>query len=227
MVFTNKNRALFKIDVYLNEMPVNEVTFATFLGVTVDNRLTWNEHAGAVCNKIAKNIGIMYKLHMLPKRILLLLYNTLILPYLNYCNIAWGHAFQIHINRIFLLQKKAMRIVTHSSYLSHSGPLFSSSKVLNIMDLNKLNIALFMFCYKQNLLPNSLMNYFHLNTSVHNYSTRISRNIHIPQCNTSLFKNSIFFQGPVIWNSVPVDIQNSSSVSVFKRKYKMFLLSKY
>ena len=43
---------------------------------------------------------------------------------MSYCNLAWGNSYSGHLNAIKLLQKKAVRIITHSNYNSPSIPLF-------------------------------------------------------------------------------------------------------
>ena len=77
-----------------------------FLGIYLDKNLSWKSHINHVCKKISKSIGIYLcaRLH-LSSETKLLLYYTLIYPYLNYCNIVWSSTYISHLNRIFLLQK--------------------------------------------------------------------------------------------------------------------------
>ena len=64
-----------------------------FLGVIIDKNLTWYDHVSTVSSKVSKAVGIMFKLsRFLPPRVLLTLYNSLVLPYLYHCNVVWGHA---------------------------------------------------------------------------------------------------------------------------------------
>ena len=100
-----------------------------FLGVTLDEALTYDEHRFEIRNKIFKNIGILYKLRsVLPETHLFMLYNSLILPYINYCNIVWTGVGTSKLNRIHKLQKKALRICTNSSFCAPSRPLFHRLK---------------------------------------------------------------------------------------------------
>ena len=62
----------------------------TFFGVLLDENLSWKEHIKYNENKIAKNLGLLYKAkHYLNKRSLLVLYYSFIHTYINYGNIAW------------------------------------------------------------------------------------------------------------------------------------------
>ena len=60
---------------------------------------------------------------------------SLIQPYLNYCNIIWGAADKTILEPLFILQKKAIRIVNRVHYLEHSKPLFESMKTVTIYQL--------------------------------------------------------------------------------------------
>ena len=74
-----------------------------FLGLHINSRLTWDSHIKEVSTKIMRTTGIINKLQLtFPKNILLSIYNSLILPHINYCILSWGY----NSNKIFMLQKK-------------------------------------------------------------------------------------------------------------------------
>ena len=63
-----------------------------FLGLTITKHLSWKKHIDKISNKISKIIGVLNKLKfIIPDQILLTIYNSLILPHLNYCILAWGY----------------------------------------------------------------------------------------------------------------------------------------
>src|SRR5438876_4924870 len=86
-----------------------------FLGVYIDAKLNWKRHVSHVSLKIAKGLGAMRRAqNILPQNILLMLYHTMIYPYLTYCNIVWGSACSSVLYKLTCLQKRAVRLVTHS-----------------------------------------------------------------------------------------------------------------
>ena len=104
---------------------IKRVSITKFLGVTIDKNLSWKEHVDHICKIISRNIGIINKVkYYFPTHILLNLYSTLILPHLNYGIVAWGNCADCLLNRILLLQKKAMRIICHADFRSHTDALF-------------------------------------------------------------------------------------------------------
>ena len=91
---------------------IETVNCTKFLGVIVDNKHTCTLHINEICNNVAKGIGIIRKVrHILNRKTLVNLYYTFIFPYLSYCNILWGRAANVHLSRIFLLQKTILRCI--------------------------------------------------------------------------------------------------------------------
>ena len=92
--------------------------------------IKWTSHAASIANRISKHIGVTNRLKIiLPLHILRTLHNTLILPHLYYGILLWGHGN----NRLHMLQKQVIRIITISKYNAHTEPL---CKALNIINYN-------------------------------------------------------------------------------------------
>ena len=81
--------------------------------------------------------------------ILKILYNSLILPHVQYCRLSWGFKSDI----IFKLQKRAVRIITCSKYNAHREPLLKTLNLLKIEDIMKKKALKLYYRYKQNELP--------------------------------------------------------------------------
>ena len=227
MIFTNKVIDNNDVLISVNDTPIQRVRHVNFLGVLIDDKIKWNEHIGVICNRLSRNVGVLNKIKSLPRDVLVMLYNTLIQPHLNYCIIAWACTSDQNLTRLLRLQKRAMRIISHSDIHAHSTPLFCHLKILNIYDLFEFQVALFMYQCYHGLLPSSLLEYFNLNQTIHKYQTRNASNFHFQQIRTALFRNSVFFKGPKIWNSTPTLIKQSPTLNCFKRRYKQYLLENY
>ena len=100
----------------------------------------------------------MYKFkNVLPEYILLILYNSLISSHLNYGLFVWG----IKADRLEILQKKAVRIVTKSNFVAHTDPLFRQLNVLKIKDMFKVKSLKFYYKLSYGLLPKYFNSYIH------------------------------------------------------------------
>ena len=98
--------------------------------------------------------------------------NALILPHIWYGIQVWGTAASIHLHRLYVLQKKIVRIICGVHPRTHTGPLFKSLNILNIDRISDYSIALFMYRLTKHLLPLLLKNMFIKTSDVHNYSTK-------------------------------------------------------
>ena len=99
-------------------------TNTKFLGINIDNNLIWKAHINHITKKISKVAGVLLHLSKeLSYNILILIYDTILFPYVTYYCIIWGFIYQTYINKISLL-KKEIRLITHSPFQCHSSPLF-------------------------------------------------------------------------------------------------------
>ena len=109
---------LIKLDEYV----IDRVYSTKFLGVVIDSELNWKEHIKKVKSKVTKSLAIMYNLkEVLSVKSMKLLYNSLVFPYINYCLEVWGNTYQSNIHPIFVMQKKAIRLVFKANFNDHTN----------------------------------------------------------------------------------------------------------
>ena len=103
MLFYQPEKRLEITKIKINNEKIECLEQFDFPGLILHKHLIWKSHVTKVANKISKTIEIIYKLkYQLPQTTLLTIYNSLILPHLNYCLLAWGHDSK----RIHKLQKR-------------------------------------------------------------------------------------------------------------------------
>ena len=227
MLFSNTIEAL-PTDIVFDDTPLECVSEIKFLGITVDDKLSWRPHINNISNIISHNIGIINRLKFhIPSSSLLTLYFSLILPYLNYGILAWGNTHQTLLDKLLLLQKKALRIICRVPPRSHSDPLFTKLRILKIKDLYFFQLGQFMFNYNANSLPRIFNSMFPRNQSFHNYPTRRSNEYHLPLLRTLLAQKTFIYTGPRFWNSLSSELKNSRSLNSFKYQLKCALLDSY
>ena len=217
MIFGTRHIGTIDLKLHYRNEEIIKVQNIKFLGIYLDDKLSWNYHINDLCKKLSKNIGVLYRLQFLPQKILKLLYYSLVFSHLNYCNMIWGFTSKTNLNRIHKLQKRVVRIITHSNFLCHSDPLFKQLQILPIHDIILFNVATFMFMLLKNIpLPDSFKECFTMNCQIHEYSTRHALDFHLPLHRTSTSKDSIFFHGPLIWNSLPDVLKQCNTLKRFK-----------
>ena len=115
-------------------------------------------------------------------------------------------------------QRIIVRILTNSHYLAHTDPLFQQTKLLKLENVTKLAIAIFMYNNKNelhNLLP------------AHHYNTGHRDNLSLPLHRLTKYQHSMSYLGPVVWNSLPPEIQHSPTISVSKSRLKQNITNSY
>ena len=154
----------------INGVPIIQVITTKFLGVYVDQHLTWKEHIKNVSIKIAKNVGrIARSLYFLPPAIRIKLYYSLIFAYLTYCNVVWASNYDSRLSRLVILQKRAIRVVARVSSREHTGPIFSRFNILNIEQIKIFQVGEVMYRYHHGLLPLAFRGFFKLCTEIHTF----------------------------------------------------------
>ena len=86
-----------------------------------------------------------------------------------------------------------------------------------------------MYKIYNNLMPSNILSYFcmvglHMS---HDQYTRQAGHFKNMYCRTTLTSVCLSIRGPVTWNKLHSDLKNSTSVNMFKKRYKTFLVSEY
>ena len=233
MIFSNTSNVLnYPFNVTLNGTSIRFVDRTKFLGVIVDSKLSWSHHIDYIHGKISKGIGILKKVRkILNKKTMVNLYYTFLYPYLSYCNIIWGRASKKYINRLLLLQKRAIRIVCNSAFRAHSEPLFKECNILTIYNINIYLVGIFMFQYYHNLLPKANLELFMSRRDIHQRNTRNSSRVilQLPLCRTELRKRTLCYDGSYLWNNTIIPnshhLKIENSMFIFKRNLKIMLIN--
>jgi hypothetical protein len=220
----SKNGDNIKLQLKFNQLLLTRVKTFNFLGLRINETLNWKEHITEVANKISKTIGVMHRLkHIVPTHILKLIYSSLILSRLHYCNLAWGHK----PGRLIALQKKAIRIIGKAKYNAHTEPIMKEHSLLNVQDIHTLNKLKLFFKLENNQLPAYFWTYmFHENSS----KTRSKDPFQQLIPKTVLFSESIRFSLPTLLKNTPPLIKSKTqthSMWGFSNYAKNSMISKY
>ena len=220
MLFTTKKNSP-SLKIILDNKILSMVSETKFLGVIVDNKLSWKSHIKHISTKISKSLAILKIVkNIFPRNILRMIYMSLIYPHINYCNIIWGSATKTSLEPLFLLQKKAIRLISKSSYLAHTDPLFRSSYVMKVHQVFKFNCLVFMYkCLKMGKYCD-FKNKLSKSSSFHEYNTRNHDLFRQPRERLNICKNSFYVSGILLWNDLDNDTKESVNIHVFKRKLK-------
>ena len=134
--FFHRNREKDNIPLILpklqiNQNPIMKQESTKFLGICIDENLTWQHHINLIETKISKNLGLLYKAkQFLNKKSLLSLYYSYIHTYIKYGSLACGATNRTNLKKINSRQKHAIGLLFNKNRYTSARPLMKSFKIL-------------------------------------------------------------------------------------------------
>ena len=232
IIFHSRQHSLSKsVNIKIGKEHVKQAKYVKFLGLLLDENLSWRYHLSELRKKLARTSGIFLKIrHLLPTSVLVSLYYSLFASFLQYGIIVWGLTHDTFIKPIYILQKKVLKAITFKNSSSPSTPIFYDLKILKLYDLFHLKLLTLVYECINLISPIFFHNFFDNLTSVHQYNTRqaCKGDIFMTQKNTLQYGlRSIKYAGAKSWNEIPAIIKQSRSVVIFCRELKQHFSTKY
>ena len=180
-----------------------------------------------MCTKLSSVCGIISKVrYILDRKSLLLIYNSLVESRLRYGILSWSTASNQLLDRLKVLQNRALRFIDFSPIGTTLLPIYAQFKVLPLSNLIDLQRATYMFSFNKNDLPLVFRSY--CKKPAHHYNTRFSEaNFSIPSHKTRLSETSILFIGPTIWSKIPNTLKTLQFRKTFSNHLKQHYLDQF
>ena len=178
--------------------------YIKYLGILIDQNLSWKYHIDSIVTKISKNVGLIAKLrHSVPRPILLNIYKSLVHPYQTYGLAAWGQACKTYLNKFLILQKRALRLLYFTDWHEHAIPLFLEANVLPITFLYYESTLT--YDINNGKAPTNMLNLFQKTSNIHSYNTQSSTSgkFFVKSSRLEIQNNSFSRIGVRLWNKIP------------------------
>lgn len=216
IVFSPRNSTYDKSHlIKLDGQSIQQTGSTKFLGLHIDNALNWDTHISNVANKISSTCYALYRLSKLATRqTVLTYYYAHFVSRISYGIIFWGSAH--NSERIFKLQKKAIRYILGASKYESCKKLFKDLQLLTLPCIYILEVLIYV---KNNI------NLFVPNNYNHNYNTREGNNLMIPLHNLSKYEENPRYMGILLYNKLPHQFKNINNIQTFKKEVKTFLIN--
>ena len=154
---------------------ITRVKYIKFLGLLLDENLSWKYHLCELSKKLARACGILFRIrNLLTFESLICIYNALFVLFLQYGITVWGQTYDSYLEPISKLQKKAVRAISHQPFRSPSLLIFKKLKLLRFQDIFQLRLLTFVYKSINKKNPSCFHDYFSLNANIHQHSTRPS-----------------------------------------------------
>ena len=202
-----------------------------YLGVMIDDTMSWKHHISYICSRISRNTGIIAKLrHYLSIKQLKQLYYNLIYPYISYAIMAWGSTYKTNLQKLQVKQNNIIRLIFFATIrgkdTESAKPLLNLIDVLTVQNIYRLHILKFMHFWHNGLLPSIFDSMFKYARNVHSYNTRYASNDNLYKSGvkTNIGKQTISFAAIDHWKNLPSQLKSMSTFS-FTKQLKAHLLA--
>jgi hypothetical protein len=176
--------------------------FYKLLGVYFDEYLNFDKHIDVLCAKLTRaNFCLRRASNLLPLNLLKNLYHALFHPHILYCLNIICCTNKTNLNRVKILQKKAIRIISKVKSNSHTSPLFIKNNVLPLDEQIKFQNLKLMHSIVYDYGPKSFRNTVKNNENRDvGYNLRSGNLMFVPAARIELFKRIPLYYLPLCWN---------------------------
>ena len=194
------------------------------LGFIFDSDMSFSDQIKSVSKSCHFHIRDIRRIrHLLPLSAATALANSLVSSKLDYCNSLYSGISQVNLNKLQRIQNSLARVITNTSKYQHITPILKKLHWLPVKQRIDYKLCLLTYKTLTNQQPTYLYN--SLSFPSHSVSTRSSDSLvlSIPYVRSSLGKRAFSVIGPRLWNSLPPDTRNSSSLPIFRSRLKTHL----
>ena len=233
MLFTTRFIDLTNIPVItFNNTILEWVLEIKYLGIILDNKLSFNSHIDFICKKLSKAQGILYaSSKLLCRNSLCTIYFTLCYSILIQSFIIWGKNHDFRIKPIKTILNNILRIILNVKRnnsnipLMHTNEMFLKLKFLKYDDI----LDYFYMSFLNKILDNDqhvFYNKFYNQISDNSYNFRRLKFI-LPHARIDSVKFSPFYQCLFLYNNLPTHLTTPMSKNNFKKLFKEYAFNKY
>ena len=219
---------LDQFSVNLDSNKIEFVNKAKYLGLLVKDDLSWDDHILQLCKTMNYYVHVLRRLNKIfPKQLLLKIYKSYVQSKLDYGLYIWGCTTEGNLDRVQRIQNFCARIMCKNYYYINTRgiDLVNSLKIQTIRQRRDYFLSVLMFKAIHGLAPHYLCNDVTMIVDVHGYDTRSSENmnLYVPKYTKEICKRSFAYKGSMLWNDLPDEVKESSSLDAFKTNYRFYI----
>lgn len=225
MIFQQKNTPYIDIDLKINNASITRVEFAKYLGLIIDDKLTWRYHMAKLSKKIIAMLGALSRCSdFLNSSNRNLIYSSFILSHIRYLINIWGTCGTSLHKKLQVSQNTAIKILFKKHYRTSTESLYNQTGLQPIKYYLELEQCKQIYkILAGNLKCNSKIT---INNEIYSHNTRGKNDIYIEHMRTNKGLFNPLTQSFLMYNSLPICIREITSYNVFVNNLKCFLRTK-
>ena len=215
-------------NIQLNDSIITFSSFLKNLGIILDENLSFDKHIKTVSNNSMFRLRNLRHIrpHFDTSSFKIIIHST-ITSRLDYCNSLYFGLPSSSLRNLQLVQNFSARLILNRNKYCHITPLLHELHWLPINSRIKYKLLLFIFKSLNDLAPPYLSNLLHHYEPPRSLRSSNNNNLIIPRTHKITMGDRAFAAiGPKLWNALPINIKNSTSLNSFK-KLKTYLFCEY
>ena len=186
-------------EIATENMVINRVDAVKYLGITIDEKLTWNAHVEYVCNSLIKFFGIFKQLrHKVTTNIVRQLYHAFIYSKIKYGLEVYGNTSSRNISKLQVMQNKLLKYVMRFDIRTGTNLLHTTLDIMKVEDIHKNNVLTFVNMCLMGKCPEIFNQYYRVKTTP--YETRQEGSLDMPSHRIEYGARSVKVVGVKLWN---------------------------
>lgn len=209
---------------------IKQVQETKLLGVTIDNKLTWEQHVNKMCVKMGGVIASIKRCApFLGQKVLKQLTQSLLLSNLDYCPTVWSNAKSDMIDKLQKIQNRAARLVLKRDYRANVREMHKDLTWLFVKDRLLYSLLTFVWNVSKTQTPFKIYINFEFSKDKHDYNTRhaVAGKFTFPKVRSQAIKCTAVYRGMYEWNQLPKQLSEICCRTTFKTKLKQYICHQY
>ena len=222
LVSKRKNKESFEIDITDGgeKKTLKLKSSIKILGVYLDEELNFNRHTNEVNRKARYAVRNLKRTnHILPFKLRLLLYNSLVASHFNYADTVWGGCNSKNKNKLQRTQNAAVKSIIGLKPRDSSTQALKKAKLITLEEKRKVHEAVYVHKALSGKLPRSICQQYQNHQSLKNYRSADKQILTIPKHKTESYKKSPLYRTINTWNNTPNEMKTTET-STFKKNYQ-------
>lgn len=205
------------LQLVINESSLCNSNHVNLLGITLDKTFTWNQHIDKLAKSVSKGLFILrYLSKMVPTSTAKLIYFSLIQSHISYGIELWGSTSKANLQKIFVLQKRAIRYLNKLNFNETCRHAFRELGIMTVASLYIYKVIIYTTNYNS-----PVKNYM-----VHTYNTRNKENFTTVGHKLKLYEKLPVYTGAKYFNLLPKSLKEYKNLNHFRKKLAQYLLDK-
>jgi hypothetical protein len=223
IVFKQKNKMNVQLDLYVNSTAINRTDNIKYLGLVIDEGLSWNLHVEGKINKISPLVGVMRRSEVFERKVKHIVYHTFIMPHVSYGLLVWSQCAAQVRSAMQRVMNKALKHIHGLKRNTSTVELYQMTNELNLEQKIILEKAKYIHKIINGETKTNIK--LQLNKDIHSYGTRAASQLRNANPRTNRNRDGFLYSAIDIHNRVPDDIKRLTNGKCFGKQMKRVLLT--